>query len=225
MIPINDELASKLRYKFSGLTPLTVSYSQCGQDLFVLSMLNGKRNGTYIEIGCCYGEELNNTALLERDFAWTGIAMDIQPDFVADYNSKRTNQAILQDATTADYAKLLADRGITDNIIDYASVDCEPPAITMAALKQLPLDTHKIRVITFEHDCYANGDAVLKASREYLLSKGYELVATNISEQAHVHNFEDWWVHPELVDRTIIDMFKDDSDNIKFWADYLFPRT
>ena len=40
-----------LKHRFSGYTKVFQNYSQAYQDLFVLSMLNGKRNGKYVEIG------------------------------------------------------------------------------------------------------------------------------------------------------------------------------
>ena len=40
-----------LKHRFSGYTKVFQNYSQAYQDLFVLSMLNGKKNGKYVEIG------------------------------------------------------------------------------------------------------------------------------------------------------------------------------
>jgi hypothetical protein len=41
-------------------------FSQAGQDLFVLSMLENKSAGVYCEIGGAHPIESNNTFLLER---------------------------------------------------------------------------------------------------------------------------------------------------------------
>ena len=41
----------RLRKKFSGVENIKENYSQSMQDIFVLTMLNGKKNGIYIEIG------------------------------------------------------------------------------------------------------------------------------------------------------------------------------
>jgi hypothetical protein len=49
------------------------SRAQLGQDLFVLSELNLKRNGFFVEFGATNGVDLSNTALLEREFGWNGI--------------------------------------------------------------------------------------------------------------------------------------------------------
>ena len=49
------------------------SYSQFGQDLFVLSKLNNKHNGFFVEAGAYDGVESSNTYLLEKEYGWKGI--------------------------------------------------------------------------------------------------------------------------------------------------------
>ncbi len=49
------------------------SKSQLFQDLFVLFILNEKRNGYFVEFGATNGVELNNTYLLEKAYGWSGI--------------------------------------------------------------------------------------------------------------------------------------------------------
>lgn len=52
---------------------LSVSSSQFRQDLFVLSELDFKRSGYFVEFGACEGVTISNTLLLEREFGWEGI--------------------------------------------------------------------------------------------------------------------------------------------------------
>lgn len=52
---------------------LTKSKSQIRQDLFVLSELNFKRNGFFVEFGATNGIGVSNTHLLEKEFGWIGI--------------------------------------------------------------------------------------------------------------------------------------------------------
>ena len=47
--------------------------AQFRQDLFVLSELDFKRSGYFVEIGATDGVWCSNTCLLERDYGWTGI--------------------------------------------------------------------------------------------------------------------------------------------------------
>jgi hypothetical protein len=220
----NPQLINAIRYRFPGAETLAKTYSQAGQDLFVLGMLNGKRNGTYLEIGIQYPELISNTVVLERDFGWRGISLDIVADCVTEFHKVRNNAAYVQDATTANYAQLLLDAGITDTDLDYASVDCEPAAQTLKALKQLPLDTHRFAIITFEHDYYNAGPEVQAESREYLLSKGYELIVSNISALNQTHSFEDWWAHPELTDPAARELFRSNGTDVKDWERYAYPN-
>lgn len=52
---------------------LKKSKSQIRQDLFVLSHLEFKRNGFFVEFGATNGVDLSNTYLLEKEFGWFGI--------------------------------------------------------------------------------------------------------------------------------------------------------
>lgn len=52
---------------------LDASKGQLLQDLFVLSELNFKEAGYFVEFGASGGLELSNSYLLEREFGWQGI--------------------------------------------------------------------------------------------------------------------------------------------------------
>jgi FkbM family methyltransferase len=55
------------------LKTIQKSKSQYRQDLFVLSHLNFKREGFFVEFGATDGVDLSNTYLLEKHFGWNGI--------------------------------------------------------------------------------------------------------------------------------------------------------
>ena len=52
---------------------ISFSKSQNAQDLFVLSELNFKKKGFFVEFGATDGIDLSNTYLLEKKFSWKGI--------------------------------------------------------------------------------------------------------------------------------------------------------
>ena len=49
------------------------SKSQLRQDLFVLSQLNFKKGGYFVEFGATDGVNLSNSYLMEKEFGWNGI--------------------------------------------------------------------------------------------------------------------------------------------------------
>ena len=52
---------------------LDKSKSQLRQDLFVLSELNFKKNGFFVEFGATNGIDFSNSHLLEKEYGWRGI--------------------------------------------------------------------------------------------------------------------------------------------------------
>ena len=59
-------------------------------------------------------------------------------------------------------------------------------------------------MITYEHDHYVDvTKECRRKSREYLQSKGYVLAVSDVSPDGK-SNFEDWWVHPDLVDPELL---------------------
>jgi hypothetical protein len=189
----------KLKYSFDGLETIEQNYSQAFQDLFILSSLNGKRNGKYLEIGSHEPQEHNNTYMLEKQFDWVGVSLDIDGNMVRKFNGIRNNKALLLDATKADYLSILDQKNLGTDW-DYLQLDCEPSINTFLAMSLIPFDKYRFAVITYEHDYYCDETKSYRdRSRRYLRSMGYELVVSNVSVD-HKSPFEDWWVHPSLVD-------------------------
>lgn len=198
----------KLRYKFPGVENIENNYSQAFQDIFALSMLNGKKNGTYVEIGGGYGIVINNSYLLESEFGWNGVSFEINQSLADDYNLIRKNECICTDATTFDYKKFFEENNYPKQI-DYLQVDIEPAWQTLRALKSLPLDDYRFSVITYETDIYKDGPESGEEAMQILLSNGYQLVARNV---ANLNNpYEDWYVDPNIVDQNIVNKFLNTS--------------
>jgi tetratricopeptide (TPR) repeat protein len=187
---------------FPGIELVERNFSQCYQDMFVLSALNGKRNGTFLELGSSEPWHNSNTALLEK-FGWTGTSLELDAGAVERFKRERKATCIHGDARKQNYLKLVKELAV-DGVIDYLQVDLDPPGVTFEALLAIPFEFVKFGVITYEHDYYGDITRSYRdKSRAFLKALGYVLVVENVSGN-ETSPFEDWWVRPELVDEAAI---------------------
>lgn len=216
--PTYYKTGDKIRYEFEGIDKIKTNHSQAFQDLFVLMATNGKIDGKYLEIGSYKPFEHSNTYLLENKFNWKGVSLEINPTLVQWFNGKRDNECLYLDATKANYLEIL-DKKNWGTDWDYLQLDCEPAKNTFEALLSIPFEKYRFAVITYEHDWYIDEDKTIRdKSRRYLEMFGYKLVVSNVSVDDK-SPFEDWWVHPELIDNEIIQKLKSikEVSNIKDW--------
>lgn len=195
----------KHELKFDGYGQTAHSKSQALQDVFVLAALNGKRRGSFLEIGASDGKMLSNTYLLEKRFGWRGISVDLSwGSRLSHLRHLRKSKFALGDATAMDYGALLGKLS-PNSVIDYLSLDIEPMTNTLLALERLPLDQFTFRTVTYETDWYDNtfsraeANEVRDKSRQIFSSRGYVLVASDVHLGDASRPFEDWWVHPTHV--------------------------
>jgi hypothetical protein len=205
----------RLRVKFPGARSIERNYSQVYQDMFVLTMLDGKQNGTFFEVGCNDPYWLNNTKLLE-EWGWTGISIDKDTEMTARWAGKRKATVITADAQALDYDVLIT------RDYDYLQIDIDPALQSLNVLFKIPFEKHRFAVITFEHDGFKCPEAITR-SRQYLSSHGYLRVIGNISADGY-ENFEDWYVHPDLVNSKIIDRMLDQSEETKRADRYMLKK-
>lgn len=191
-----------LKHTFTGHTKVFQNFSQAYQDLFVLTMLNGKKNGKYVEVGANHPQSLSNTFLLETVFGWRGFSVEIERSMCEVFNGDmaRQNHCYEADATKFDYSEAIA-KEKWQGRVDYFSVDCEPPEVTFNALKAFPHDEFRASVITFEHDSYKDGDTIRDHSRKFLEDLGYQLVCACVCNGGN--SYEDWWVDPTVVKESV----------------------
>jgi len=178
------------------------SFSQSGQDKFVLAILKNKIGGKYIEIGANDPISISNTYSLERDYSWEGFSLDIVSDYVDKFNTVRKNKCVLADGSKFNYHEHIQNLWGDIDRIDYLQVDCEPAENTFKCLKTVPLDKYRFSVITFETEYYSSGENIRNISREYLSDYGYVLVASDVHNVGN-DPFEDWWVDSSFIDESI----------------------
>jgi hypothetical protein len=179
------------------------SHSKENQDLFILAVTNSKRNGTYFEVGSNHPIAGNNTYLLEKEFGWTGVSMDIVENFVKRFNIVRKNPCLCVDATQTDLTSVMLEYGLGPHI-NYLQLDIDPHFNTFKALHNIDFDRVSFSVITYEHDAYDGGTEERTLSREFLKSKGYTLVISDVCHRLNGKDldFEDWYVNEQYMTST-----------------------
>lgn len=208
-----------LKRKFPGAERIVRNYSQAYQDLFVLMANKGKQAGYFLEIGCADPFKNNNTYLLEKDFYWRGISIDIDFAVIQRFRKERPGPSYNSDALKLDYSQVLKENN-APKVIDYLQIDCDPPTVSLEILKRIPFNEYKFNAITFEHDFYAD-PTIREQSRAYLRAHNYELIVSDVAFTVG-KSFEDWWVHASV---PVASPNKDTSNLIKVARDYMFDTT
>jgi hypothetical protein len=173
------------------------------QEEFVIKMLNGKKEGYYVELGAFHSIEGSNTYRLENEYNWKGVSFEIVPKFHEEISANRKNPCILGDATKFNYIKYFEENNFPKQI-DYLQIDIDAgytqegrsvgnPALSLLGLLAIPLNTYRFSVVTFEHDAQIElrNSHMRDAQREIMLALGYSLVVKEIHE--------DWWVDPTVI--------------------------
>lgn len=193
---------------------MTIYHGQALQDKFVLNILKKKKNGTFLELGANHPIDINNTYTLEKDFGWSGIMIEFDEKHLKDYEEHRKDSVhVISDATKIEYKKLLEENNMPKNI-DYLQIDLDAGnGSTMEALEKMDseiFDDYKFATITFEHDYYCAGDykSTREKSREIFKKRGYVSVFNDVHDREPDVVYEDWYVHPDLVDMDYVKKLK-----------------
>ena len=208
-------MAAHARFPFPGIETLRENHSQAWQDIFILTMLGGKRSGLNILGGAAVPINNNNTCLLDRGFGWTGMTLELDSVHFPLWKTERPNSKLLiADALAVNYAEALPLWfGSAGGRLDYLQLDIDPSINTLGVLKRLPLDTWRFSVITFETDVYTQDFRARDESRAILSANGYVPIAKDVSVMFSPVSpnpipFEDWWVDPQVVSPEMIETFQ-----------------
>lgn len=195
---------------------------QSEQDKFIVKVLQEKQNGFFLEIGSNDPIHINNTYLLEQKYNWKGIMIEYNSSFLPFYKTHRNNSIhVIDDATLIDYKNLLDSNNMPLNF-DYLQIDLEAAngstIKTLEKLNEQVFDKYKFATITFEHDVYCtNVYNTRQKSREIFTNRGYYCVFEDIHNIEPKYVYEDWYVHPDLVNMDYIKELQDkNSKNYVF---------
>jgi hypothetical protein len=144
------------------------------------------------------------------------------------YKMHRPNSIhVFGDAQTINYATLLQRANAPKNM-DYLQIDLDvdnsSTLNTLHRLNEQVLGEYKFATVTFEHDIYSSDHetdiwaVTRKQSREIFQSRGYVLVFPDVQLPSDTSYrgkqcgaFEDWYAHPDLVDRELIEKYQTDT--------------
>jgi hypothetical protein len=188
------------------------SHSEAGQDLFVYKILQEGRepyNGTFIDIGCAEPIHNNNSYGLEKYCGWKGVLIDCRHYLRQDIQRVRTSPFICIDINNPIWPDKVKEEGLDwSNPIDYLSFDVDDSGARL--IENFPFNEFKFKVLTVEHDKYRFGQEVQDRMMAILTKHGYQIICKNINARPGFA-FEDWYVHPDLVDMAIANKYKCDN--------------
>ena len=198
------------------------TYAQASQDKFIINILNGKHEGTFLEIGSNDPIYHNNTYLLEKDYGWRGTMVEYENTFEELYKKQRSkSNYIIGDARKIDYKAQLESLGYPKDL-DYLQIDLDvnnkSTLETLYNLDNNIFDTYRFATVTFEHDIYTGDHYHTQIiSRGIFEKRGYMRIFSNVQVfwQDKFSPFEDWYVHPELVNQKLIKAIQADKENVE----------
>jgi hypothetical protein len=177
-----------------------LSNSQAGQESFVIHVLRSKHSGTYLEVGAGHPIVGSNTLVLEQQFNWKGLSIDISSEFRYLWHSIRKNPLLVKDALALQPQDIFT---VFQSHIDYLQIDVNDPKNCRLILQRLINFGLTFGVLTIEHDTYVNRNNVIENQqiRKLLAKNGYCIIAEDVSHRWRA--FEDWWVQDELKSRAL----------------------
>ena len=103
------------------------SKSQLFQDLFVLFILDNKREGRFLEFGATNGLDLSNSSLLESDYQWNGVLAEPSPQWKDQLKVNRPKSTILDKCIYSSSGQevdfFVSNVGILSTIVEFKNSD------------------------------------------------------------------------------------------------------
>jgi len=210
---------------------------QALQDKFVITMLDNKSDGWFLELGSQHPIKNNNTYKLEKNYNWRGIMVEYDSAWSSSYKKHRRNSLhVFDDAQAIDYRSLFHSNNMPKSM-DYLQIDLDvdngSTLNTLIKIDEQLLDDYKFATITFEHDYYSSENAddiwaiTRQKSREIFKRRGYVLIFPDVRLPSNTFyrgkqcgSFEDWYSHPDLVRRELIDKYK--TEDSLFFKDIIY---
>lgn len=150
-LPWKDSVARR------GLSWISETKSQLGQDIFALLASGFKQGGFFVDVGASDGITLSNSFLLQEQFNWKGILIEPEVSWHPHLESRRSESVIIEKKavfnTTGEHLRFLSD-GVLSTLEQFKNEDMHVRAgiVTIAetiSLAQLLRDHRAPKWIDF----------------------------------------------------------------------------
>jgi len=171
-----------------------------GQAQSILTILNNKRKGFFIECGALDGEIRSNTLFMEQNLGWEGILIEGDPQnfksvlkkhrkawavpaclstqpnpmvvkFNQNFNQGRISEDQIEGVQVQCLPLFSILAAVNRTVVDYFSLDIEGDEL--AVLKTIPWESVHIQTLSVE---FIHGKEGKEKIREFMAEKGYEVV-------------------------------------------------
>jgi len=153
------------------------TFSEYGQDTWVINYFNQKRNGFFVDAGCVHPCNNNNTALLDIHYDWTGLCVgthdienfDRKVYGNLNWSSRKNSSFIFDKPINIDYEDVLESLGCR-NGVDCLSIGKDLSEDAVRFIDIFPFERFSVQSILVETNP-ENIDEV----HEKLISLGYSI--------------------------------------------------
>jgi len=156
------------------------SYSQSGQDEYVINKLKNIRNGYFVDIGAWDGIEFSNTYALEQEYDWTGLLVECDPAVTRVLKQNRPNSIIdtraLWSETNKEVVFKSVDGGKLSGVADLIS---HPKGVARNG-KSHSITTISLNDLFITHNCpkHINYMSMDTEGSEYEILKTFDFTYT-----------------------------------------------
>jgi hypothetical protein len=151
------------------------TYSQLGQDNFVYDILEGARDGIFVDIGASEPITYSNTYGLETQLGWSGVLVESNVDMQVMLKKQRKSKVFQSGFICNDNKSNINDilMEVNSTHIDYLSLDIDGNEDEI--VKTIDFNKFTFSIIDVEHDIYRNNKLDKRNNIASILSSnGYD---------------------------------------------------
>jgi FkbM family methyltransferase len=147
-------------------------YSLYDEELIIRDFFQDRRDGFFVDVGCAWPVDANNTYYLEKHLGWTGIGIDALSDYAEGWRTQRPGSKF--------FAYLVTDRSDTQEAFfrsPNTGLSSTDPRLARGDLFGEALEPEEIRVPSITLDDLLQREGVTKVDLLAMDIEGHELTA------------------------------------------------